>query len=71
MVSLVCHYLLQELVLNIIPNFANMIEYSAMKHSVIPRIKSLCLQTTSLSVSTSEFTTDLYTKASRGECRQV
>lgn len=40
----------QELVLTIIPNFAKMIEYSAMKHSIIPRIKTLCLKTSNLSV---------------------
>jgi len=41
---------LQEMVLSIIPSFSNMIDYSAMKNSIIPRIKNLCLQTTSLSI---------------------
>lgn len=41
---------LQEMVLSIIPSFSNMIDYSAMKNSVIPRIKNLCLQTTSLTI---------------------
>ncbi|XP_074638590.1 SCY1-like protein 2 [Acropora palmata] len=41
---------LQEMVLNIIPSFTNMIDYSAMKNSIIPRIKSLCLKTTSLAI---------------------
>lgn len=38
------------MVLSIIPSFSNMIDYSAMKNSIIPRIKNLCLQTTSLSI---------------------
>jgi len=38
------------MVLSIIPSFSNMIEYSAMKNSIIPRIKNLCLHTTSLTV---------------------
>ncbi|XP_073245598.1 SCY1-like protein 2 isoform X1 [Porites lutea] len=41
---------LQEMVLSIIPSFSNMIEYSAMKNSIIPRIKNLCLHTTSLTI---------------------
>ncbi|XP_046852322.1 SCY1-like protein 2 isoform X2 [Xenia sp. Carnegie-2017] len=40
----------QELALTIIPNFAKMIEYAAMKHSIIPRIKTLCLKTSTFSV---------------------
>ena len=47
----ICSFCFQEMVLSIIPSFSNMIDYSAMKNSIIPRIKSLCLQTTSLSVS--------------------
>uniref|UniRef100_A0A1A8I267 SCY1-like 2 n=1 Tax=Nothobranchius kuhntae TaxID=321403 RepID=A0A1A8I267_NOTKU len=39
-----------ELCLNIIPTFANLIDYPAMKNSLIPRIKSACLQTSSLAV---------------------
>ncbi|CAB1346146.1 unnamed protein product [Coregonus sp. 'balchen'] len=41
---------IQELCLNIIPTFANLIEYPSMKNALIPRIKSACLQTTSLAV---------------------
>jgi len=41
---------LQEMVLSIIPSFSNMIDYSAMKNSIIPRIKNLCLQTTTLAI---------------------
>uniref|UniRef100_A0A3Q3A9J7 SCY1 like pseudokinase 2 n=1 Tax=Kryptolebias marmoratus TaxID=37003 RepID=A0A3Q3A9J7_KRYMA len=41
---------IQELCLNIIPTFANLIDYPSMKNSLIPRIKSACLQTTSLAV---------------------
>lgn len=41
---------IQELCLNIIPTFANLIEYPSMKNSLIPKIKSACLQTSSLAV---------------------
>lgn len=41
----------QELCLNIIPTFANLIDYPSMKNSLIPRVKSACLQTSSLAVS--------------------
>uniref|UniRef100_A0A3B3D6B5 SCY1 like pseudokinase 2 n=1 Tax=Oryzias melastigma TaxID=30732 RepID=A0A3B3D6B5_ORYME len=41
---------IQELCLNIIPSFANLIDYPSMKNSLIPRIKSACLQTSSLAV---------------------
>ncbi|KAI7792012.1 putative SCY1-like protein 2 [Triplophysa rosa] len=41
---------IQELCLNIIPTFANLIEYPSMKNALIPRIKSTCLQTSSLAV---------------------
>lgn len=41
----------QELCLNIIPTFANLIDYPSMKNSLVPRIKSACLQTSSLAVS--------------------
>lgn len=40
----------QELCLNIIPTFANLIDYPSMKNALIPRIKSACLQTSSLAV---------------------
>nr|DBA30958.1 TPA: hypothetical protein GDO54_006879 [Pyxicephalus adspersus] len=39
---------IQELCLNIIPTFANLIDYPSMKNSLIPRIKTACLQTSSL-----------------------
>ncbi|KAM6146147.1 LOW QUALITY PROTEIN: SCY1-like protein 2 [Phoenicopterus ruber ruber] len=42
---------IQELCLNIIPTFANLIDYPSMKNSLIPRIKNACLQTSSLAVS--------------------
>ncbi|XP_051974260.1 SCY1-like protein 2 [Xyrauchen texanus] len=41
---------IQELSLNIIPTFANLIEYPSMKNALIPRIKSACLKTSSLAV---------------------
>ncbi|KAM8909917.1 SCY1-like protein 2 isoform 2-T2 [Spinachia spinachia] len=41
---------IQELCLNIIPTFANLIDYPSMKNSLIPRVKSACLQTSSLAV---------------------
>ncbi|XP_054575377.1 SCY1-like protein 2 isoform X3 [Eptesicus fuscus] len=39
---------IQELCLNIIPTFANLIDYPSMKNALIPRIKNACLQTSSL-----------------------
>ncbi|XP_042909233.1 SCY1-like protein 2 isoform X2 [Parasteatoda tepidariorum] len=41
---------IQELCLSIIPKFANLIEYSAMKNALLPRIKKLCNGTSYLSV---------------------
>ncbi|XP_014768329.1 SCY1-like protein 2 isoform X1 [Octopus bimaculoides] len=41
---------IQELVLNIIPTFASLIEYTSLKNCIIPRIKKMCLATSSLSV---------------------
>ncbi|XP_043564696.1 SCY1-like protein 2 isoform X3 [Chiloscyllium plagiosum] len=41
---------IQELCLNIIPTFANLIDYPSMKNALIPRIKSASLQTSSLAV---------------------
>ncbi|KAL2775812.1 SCY1-like protein 2 isoform 3 [Daubentonia madagascariensis] len=40
----------KELCLNIIPTFANLIDYPSMKNALIPRIKNACLQTSSLAV---------------------
>uniref|UniRef100_A0A8D2AJP0 SCY1-like protein 2 n=1 Tax=Sciurus vulgaris TaxID=55149 RepID=A0A8D2AJP0_SCIVU len=41
---------IQELCLNIIPTFANLMDYPSMKNALIPRIKNACLQTSSLAV---------------------
>jgi len=41
---------IQELVLSIIPNFAHMIDYTTLKHSIVPRVKKLVLGTSILSV---------------------
>lgn len=41
---------IQELCLSIIPRFAGLIEYSAMKNALIPKIKKLCISTSYLSV---------------------
>lgn len=40
----------QELCLSIIPSFASLIDYSAMKNALFPRIRKLCITTQSLSV---------------------
>lgn len=45
-----CICFLQELCLNIIPTFADLIEYTTLKKSLIPRIKKLCLGTSVLTV---------------------
>lgn len=41
---------IQELCLNIIPDFAHLIDYPSMKNALLPRIKKLCLHTNYLSV---------------------
>lgn len=41
---------IQELCLSIIPTFAELIEYSTLKNSLVPRIKKLCLDTAVLTV---------------------
>lgn len=41
---------IQELCLSIIPTFADLIEYTTLKKSLIPRIKKLCLGTSILNV---------------------
>ncbi|XP_030845520.1 SCY1-like protein 2 isoform X3 [Strongylocentrotus purpuratus] len=41
---------IQELCLNILPSFAGMIEYNSIKHSIVPRLKKICLETSRLSV---------------------
>nr|XP_034343011.1 SCY1-like protein 2 isoform X5 [Arvicanthis niloticus] len=45
---------IQELCLNIIPTFANLIDYPSMKNALIPRIKNACLQTSSLAIPSKE-----------------
>jgi len=42
---------LQELCVSILPTFANMVDYSSMKHSIVPRMTALCIQAGSTSVS--------------------
>lgn len=41
---------MQELCLNIIPSFANLVEYASLKNAIIPRIKKLCLAAPTLSI---------------------
>uniref|UniRef100_T1JAW7 Protein kinase domain-containing protein n=1 Tax=Strigamia maritima TaxID=126957 RepID=T1JAW7_STRMM len=41
---------IQELCLSIIPGFAHLVEYSAMKNALLPRIKNVCINTSYLSV---------------------
>ena len=54
--------LFQELVLSIIPSFAHMIEYTSLKHSIIPRVKNLVLKTSNLSVSKCRIVQIFYTE---------
>eukprot|EP00118_Oscarella_pearsei_P002048 m.9311 g.9311 ORF g.9311 m.9311 type:complete len:1208 (+) comp21266_c0_seq1:2-3625(+) len=41
---------IQELCVSILPTFASMIDYSSMKHAIVPKLKFLCLETNSLKV---------------------
>lgn len=41
---------IQELCLSVLPTFASMIDYPAMKNALLPRIKKLCMTTQFLSV---------------------
>lgn len=41
---------IHELCLSILPTFANLLDHSNVKNSLLPRIKKLCLSTSSLSV---------------------
>uniref|UniRef100_A0A0A9XT86 SCY1-like protein 2 n=1 Tax=Lygus hesperus TaxID=30085 RepID=A0A0A9XT86_LYGHE len=41
---------IQELCLSVLPTFAQMIEYPAMKNALLPRIKRLCISTSSVAV---------------------
>lgn len=43
---------IQELCLTVLPTFAGLIEYPAMKNALLPRIKRLCISTSYISVST-------------------
>ncbi|CAF4733746.1 unnamed protein product, partial [Rotaria sp. Silwood2] len=40
-----------ELCLAIIPSFAHLIDLQAMKYCILPRIKKICFETITLSVS--------------------
>ena len=37
--------------MSILPSFANMVDYSSMKHSIVPRMTALCIETRATSVS--------------------
>ncbi|XP_067654705.1 SCY1-like protein 2 isoform X2 [Haliotis asinina] len=41
---------IQELCLNIVPTFAELIEYSSLKNAIVPRIKKLCQSTSTLTI---------------------
>lgn len=41
---------IQELCLSVLPTFASLIDYPAMKNALLPRIKKLCLSTNYISV---------------------
>ncbi|XP_046552387.1 SCY1-like protein 2 isoform X2 [Haliotis rubra] len=41
---------IQELCLNIVPTFAELIEYSSLKNVIVPRIKKLCQSTSTLTI---------------------
>lgn len=41
---------IQELCLSVLPTFAELIEYPAMKNALLPRIKRLCISTSFVSV---------------------
>lgn len=41
---------IQELCLSVLPTFASLIDYPAMKNALLPRIKKLCLSTNYVSV---------------------
>ncbi|XP_033167854.1 SCY1-like protein 2 [Drosophila mauritiana] len=41
---------IQDLCLAVLPTFSTLIDYNAMKNSVLPRIKKLCLQSSNVSV---------------------
>ena len=37
--------------MGILPSFASMVDYSSMKHSIVPRLSALCMGTHSVGVS--------------------
>ena len=37
--------------MSILPTFSDMIDYTSMKHSIIPRITEICVKSSSESVS--------------------
>ncbi|XP_052802181.1 SCY1-like protein 2 isoform X2 [Mya arenaria] len=41
---------IQELCLSIIPTFADLIDYASLKNSIVPRVKKLCLGTSTIGV---------------------
>ncbi|KAJ8299631.1 hypothetical protein KUTeg_023691 [Tegillarca granosa] len=41
---------LQEICMNIIPTFAELVEFSSLRNSIVPRIKKLCLSTSTLTI---------------------
>lgn len=41
---------IQELCLSVLPTFASLLDYPAMKNALLPRIKRLCINTSYLSV---------------------
>lgn len=46
---------IQELCLSVLPTFASLLDYPAMKNALLPRIKRLCTNTSYLSVSKFRF----------------
>ena len=46
-----CTFVLQELCVSILPTFASMVDYSSMKHSIIPRVVALALSSREAPVS--------------------
>lgn len=41
---------IQELCLSTLPSFANLLDTQSIKHQLIPRIRKLCLESSTLSV---------------------
>lgn len=53
---------IQELCLSVLPTYASLIEYPAMKNALLPRIKRLCISTSFISVSRSKRHIDCWYK---------